>query len=807
MRRSQPQWGVIRGQRQVMRRAGARRHSLSVEGLEERCLLAAPAEGYLYVGDFTGSQVVRFDAATGEPVTPAPYLTVTGGAEGLGGTSTRLAVATGQSVINVYDVSTGADNPPLVQTIQTGAPGLRIAFSQDATKLYVATNNTYGGAGGVSEYDFATGTLLNTVSTANGSWGVAVDPINGKIYWTTGWATGSNGAVFSANPDLSNVTQVEAPGANGATGLVGICFKADGSFYVVNGGNGDPNNSFVLHYAADGTFLDRVDTTGMPSGALYNAFDCEIGPDGNLYVSSQNNADVVKFNPTTDKFVSVLVTPNSGGLSQAKTIHFSLNTAGNPAPTATTTPTTSITSATAALNATVNPQGSATSVSFVWGTDPTLNSEGDTTTAAQEIGGGTTDVPVNAALTGLTPDTTYYDRVVATSTSGTSQGSIVSFTTPSTTQAPAATTVATTSLTATAATLLGSANPNGSATTVSFIYGTDPNLATGTTTTAAQSIGDGTADVSVNARLTGLAPDTTYYDRVVAANAGGTTQGAILSFTTAPRTATMTVLVPTPNPSTVGQTITLTATVSDTAGIGPTGSVTFYDGTHILGTAPLATPSAGASIRARQTSAASASLPVMLAAGDHALHAVFGGNAVLAPSRSSMVTQHVMAAPTGDGPRVVGVARYGFHAQPTLLVVTFNEPLDPATATAQTNYTIVTIGGPGRGGKRHGHVTAVAEVDYTPGSTSLIIHPWQRLDVHNVYQLTINGTTMGGVSNTSGQLLDGAGTGVPGSDYQTLITRSSLAGPASAAVDALAATGELASAARQLGRSTARRRS
>jgi len=101
-------------------------------------------------------------------------------------------------------------------------------------------------------------------------------------------------------------------------------------------------------------------------------------------------------------------------------------------------------------------------------------------------------------------------------------------------QAPlaAATTEAATSVTATGATLKASVNPEGSATTYSFVYGTNSTLTSGTTTTTAQSAGSGTSALSETAALTGLTVGTTYYDRVVATNAGGTTLGAILSFTT-----------------------------------------------------------------------------------------------------------------------------------------------------------------------------------------------------------------------------------------------------------------------------------
>ena len=87
--------------------------------------------------------------------------------------------------------------------------------------------------------------------------------------------------------------------------------------------------------------------------------------------------------------------------------------------------------------------------------------------------------------------------------------------------------------TATSATLNASVNPEGTATTAEFIYGTDPTLQLGTTTRAplpSEMIGSGIAAVAVTASITGLSPNTTYYWEAVASNAGGTTDGSIVGF-------------------------------------------------------------------------------------------------------------------------------------------------------------------------------------------------------------------------------------------------------------------------------------
>ena len=152
---------------------------------------------------------------------------------------------------------------------------------------------------------------------------------------------------------------------------------------------------------------------------------------------------------------------------------------------------------------------------------------------------------VSAALTGLAPGTTYYYEVVAINGGGTTDGTILSFKTAPTPTPPVATTQPATAITTTGGTLNASANPEGSATTVEFVYGTSPTLTIGTMTSATQSSGDGTSPVSVSAGLNNLTPGTTYYYRAVALTAGGITDGTILSFTTVPSPTS----TPTPPPT------------------------------------------------------------------------------------------------------------------------------------------------------------------------------------------------------------------------------------------------------------------
>ncbi len=96
---------------------------------------------------------------------------------------------------------------------------------------------------------------------------------------------------------------------------------------------------------------------------------------------------------------------------------------------------------------------------------------------------------------------------------------------------PAVTTDPATAVAADSALLAGTADPNGSPTQAWFEWGTDPTLATFVTTTA-QDVGSGGSAVPFVMAIRSLTPSTTYWYRAVASNAGGTTRGAILSFTT-----------------------------------------------------------------------------------------------------------------------------------------------------------------------------------------------------------------------------------------------------------------------------------
>ncbi len=124
---------------------------------------------------------------------------------------------------------------------------------------------------------------------------------------------------------------------------------------------------------------------------------------------------------------------------------------------------------------------------------------------------------------------------------------------------------------------------------------------------------------------------------------------------------------------------------------------------------------------------------------------------------------------SAEGPKVLGVLRYGFHEQPTYLVIAFDSAIDAKSVENVANYQIA-----GLGGSR----TRVWSASYNTAAHVVTLRMAKRLTLRQIYTLTINAMGSTGLRNLAGVPLDGMGTGEPGTDYVTSITESDLAGSA-----------------------------
>ena len=134
----------------------------------------------------------------------------------------------------------------------------------------------------------------------------------------------------------------------------------------------------------------------------------------------------------------------------------------------------------------------------------------------------------------------------------------------------------------------------------------------------------------------------------------------------------------------------------------------------------------------------------------------------------AVATAFAPLVPGGDGPLLMGVQRFGIHTHPTVLVLTFSGPLDPARAQDVNNYRIT---GP------DGRSIAVDAAIYDPATLAVTLHPHRQLNAHNSFRLVVVGTGPLGLADTAGRLLDGARTGQPGSDAVTTVDFSNLVVP------------------------------
>ena len=424
------------------------------------------------------------------PAAGATALYVTGGLLSATNISHSTVVATGSGSRGL-DASGLLASPNVTTSIVNGV-------SSDITGAMLASVNVSGSAfrGGLSSYvsagsgnrnaagAFANAAALNfqqtaaspTVNTGNNNDGATVD-IDGRPRTI---AEGTDIGAYEL-PIPPDATTGSATGVSGSGATIGATVNPRGSLT---------------------TYQVKYGKTSPPSGSSG---------------SSTLDAGTVNLTPSTtlsgltpgSRYYYQVVATNEWGETEGAILTFDTPSI---APVSITDAASSVTATAARLNARVNPGGAATDAQFEWGETTSYG----TSTSVQSLGAGTSTLSINANLSGLTPNKTYYFRVRATNSNGTVSGLQGSFTTPA--RAPITGVSAPTGVTTGAATLNGTVDPGGASTDWQFDYGVGAydQTATGTTLT-------GTTPQAVSKSLTGLLPGTTYQYRLLATNAQGTT--------------------------------------------------------------------------------------------------------------------------------------------------------------------------------------------------------------------------------------------------------------------------------------------
>jgi len=210
----------------------------------------------------------------------------------------------------------------------------------------------------------------------------------------------------------------------------------------------------------------------------------------------------------------------------------------------------------ATLNGFFTTSASSIDVRFQYGLSPIMG----TFTPVQTISGPSS---VFSATIPVTAGTTVYFQAVGVDNSGAGYGSTLNFTVPNYTL-PTVSTYPADTITSTSAILNGFFNSNGSNTSTSFEYANNSGLIGSTTLSFTAQPGNSGA---FSAPISGLLPNTTYYFRAVAKNAGGTAYAtSILHFTTLPAVSaacSITSFIANPNSVTSGNSSTLSWTTSN----------------------------------------------------------------------------------------------------------------------------------------------------------------------------------------------------------------------------------------------------
>jgi hypothetical protein len=482
---------------------------------------------------------------------------------------------TGDTPTDEFDAATGKF---LLQFSPTPSftpafDGIALGHVTGKTEVYVVGADEAGkGVVGVLDSSGALQATWSGAETMNGSFthdnggdtvaevvGVAVDAssspeTNGDVYV----AAGSRNEAFAQ----FNVVDVFKPVAGGkepatvAAPLTGTCISPGTCpgetvpFARPSGVAVSPFNSDVLVVDATkvvdvfeptvlGEYAFVRQLTGTPAGAFGEIHGVAAGGNGNIYVANGQTVDefsaagesvgsltetpvgllsgvrsvAVDSDPSSPSFEDVYVGDFNGERQQGSVDVFGKDLT---IPDVVTEPASEVTPRSATLNGKVNPHGvQVTSCEFEYGTS---TSYGATGACATNPGAGSAEVAVGANVTGLQSGTTYHFRLDVRNANGTSTSDDAEFVT----SGPNIHNESVSDVAATSATLNASINPDNTATSYFFQYGTEDCATVGQRCEEAPaapgtSIGSGENAVVVSEHVQhGLQAGTLYHYRVVA---------------------------------------------------------------------------------------------------------------------------------------------------------------------------------------------------------------------------------------------------------------------------------------------------
>jgi hypothetical protein len=362
------------------------------------------------VSDNTGGNVAysatfNFNPSRGQHEQDIYYVRVSPSG---GGTPTPTPTPTATRTPTATPTATRTPTPT-----PTAAPGVTTNPATNVASFSATLNGTVNPHGLTTTVHFQYGTttsygLTTTPQTKTGNTFQAVSArISGLSASTTYHfrmvATNSAGTTFGIDRTFTTLSATGRPvvTTNPATFIASFSARLNGSV--------DPHGLSTTVYFQYGT----TTSYGVTSSSQTKT--------GNTYQNVV--AGISGLSASTTYHFRIVATNSAGTTYGADQIFATLSATGPPLVIANGA--TNVTSSSATLNATVDPHGLTTSVHFQYGT---TTSYGSTTPSQSKT--GNTFQTASADISGLSANTTYHFRLVATNSAGTTYGSDRTFTTP-----------------------------------------------------------------------------------------------------------------------------------------------------------------------------------------------------------------------------------------------------------------------------------------------------------------------------------------------------------------------------------------
>jgi hypothetical protein len=141
---------------------------------------------------------------------------------------------------------------------------------------------------------------------------------------------------------------------------------------------------------------------------------------------------------------------------------------------------------------------------------------------------------------------------------------------------------------------------------------------------------------------------------------------------------------------------------------------------------------------------------------------------------SQSISFLVELPPVNTGPQVVGLTRFGIHANPTLLVLTFDRQLAAASAVNPRNYHVFAPGRDGRFGTADDILVPLMSGYYNSANKTVTLVMAKPLGLAGRYKIVVKGTGPHPITDLKGVALDGKANGMPGSDFTAVFGREIL---------------------------------